>query len=258
MRLEILSLLLVGLSALGCESAPPSRTQTAQTKHTVQVQQTAELQQSKGTPVWPYLSETKESKALASNLTEKNFILVFDGSGSMGDSNCGGGRPRIFPAKDAAIRWERSVPADANIGLIAFHSRGWTRIPPTRDRKAFEQAIYSIEAGGNTPLAVAFNSAFDYLTQQAQSQLGYGEYTIVTTTDGAADSIPELSRWVDHILKVSPIQIFTIGFCIAKNHTLYQPGRTTYRSAHSPEELEEGLKDVLAEAEDFSVQEFKR
>ena len=59
----------------------------------------------------------------------------------------------FFPQKEAAIRWERSVSADANIGLIAFHRRGWTKIRPTRDRKAFEQAINSIDSGGNTPLA---------------------------------------------------------------------------------------------------------
>ena len=108
------------------------------------------------------------------------------------------------------------------------------------------------------PLAAAFNDAFNYLTQQAQSQLGYGEYTIVTTTDGEADSVPELSRRVERILKVSPIQIYTIGFCIEQNHALNQPGRTIYRSANNPKELAEGMQDVLAEAEDFSVQDFKK
>lgn len=258
MKLGTLSVLLVGLLTIGCESTPPPRTQPAQTKPMVQSQQETRPVASAKNGVWPYLSETKESTALASNLTGRNFVFVFDGSGSMGDSACGGGRPRILPAKEAAITWERSVPADANIGLIAFHSRGWKKIPPTRDRKAFEQAVSTIDAGGNTPLAVAFNEAFEYLTRQAQSQLGYGEYTIVTTTDGEADSVSALSRQVEHILKVSPVQIYTIGFCIEKNHTLNQPGRTIYRSASNPHELEAGLKDVLAEAEDFSAQDFKK
>lgn len=258
MKLGTICVLLVGLLAIGCESAPPSRTQTARTTHMVQPQQEPGPVTPAKNGVWPYLSEAKESGTLASNLTGRNFVFVFDGSGSMSDSACGGGRPRILPAKEAAIRWEKSVPADANIGLIAFYSRGWKRIPPTRDRKAFEQAINSIDAGGNTPLEAAFNDAFEYLTRQAQSQLGYGEYTIVTTTDGEADSIAALSRRVEYILKVSPIQIYTIGFCIEKNHTLNQPGRTIYRSASNPHELDAGLKDVLAEAEDFSVQDFKK
>ncbi len=251
-------MLLVGLLALGCESAPPPHTQTAKAPQTDKSQQSSAPRTSEKNQAWPYISEAKEGTSLASNLTGRNFVFVFDGSGSMGGTACGGGRPRILPAKEAAIQWERSAPADANIGLVAFHRGGWTRIPPTRDRQAFEQAIHSVESGGNTPLAAAFNDAFNYLTQQAQSQLGYGEYTIVTTTDGEADSVPELSRRVERILKVSPIQIYTIGFCIEQNHALNQPGRTIYRSANNPKELAEGLQDVLAEAEDFSVQDFKK
>jgi Ca-activated chloride channel homolog len=260
MKLGTLSIVLVSLLVIGCEATPRTRTQAARNTQAAQSRrETKSVLPKKDRGVWPYLSVSKESSTvLAPDLLAKNFVFVFDGSGSMRDPACGGGRPRILPAQEAAIRWERSVPPDANIGLVAFHSLGWTKIPPTRDRKVFEQAVNSIQAGGNTPLATAFKDAFQYLTRQAQLQLGYGEYTIVTTTDGQADSVPALSKRVERILKVSPVQIYTIGFCIAKNHTLNQPGRTIYRSANNPRELDEGLKDVLAESANFSVQDFKK
>ena len=99
MKLGTLSVLVIGLLAVGCESAPPSHTQTAKTTQTPQSQQASRPVTPEKNRLWPYLSETKESTGLASNLTGKNFVLVFDGSGSMGDSACGGGRPRILPAK---------------------------------------------------------------------------------------------------------------------------------------------------------------
>jgi Ca-activated chloride channel homolog len=248
MKFRGLIVILLTIALLGCESGPPASSKVAATI----VNSNAETSK----PMWPFI-KGEEKTQLTANLMEKNYVFVFDGSGSMGDSECGNGRPRIEPAKRAAIEWSKSVPADANVGLVAFHYDGWTHLKLSKDRTAFVSAISSIRAGNNTPLASAFRDAFEDLTQQAKSQLGYGEYTIVTTTDGEADSISALSKWVDYILQVSPIQIYTIGFCIASKHTLNQPNRMIYRSANEPTELKKGLQEVLAEAPDFDVSNFK-
>jgi Mg-chelatase subunit ChlD len=243
---------ILAIFVIGCEAGPPVQTNTAQAEPVAK--STTKKQ------VWPDVLQNVKVTSISPKLTTKNYVLVFDGSGSMADS-CGRITDRkIAVAKEAARAWIKSVPADANVGLVSFHSQQghWTKLSLSKDRQAFVNAINSVRAGGNTPLATAFKQAFSDLTLEGQAQLGYGEYVIVTITDGEADDIKALSEWVEYILKTSPIQIYTIGLCIKANHTLYQPKKTTYRSAESPEELSKGLQDVLAESEDFVMQDFKK
>ena len=75
-------------------------------------------------------------------------------------------------------------------------------------------------------------------------------------TDGEASSGEDPTRIVQWILDYSPIQIHTIGFCIGTNHSLNIPGRTVYKAADNPQQLEKGLQDVLAESEQFDISEF--
>jgi hypothetical protein len=100
--------------------------------------------------------------------------------------------------------------------------------------------------------------AYKAFTDQGRRQLGYGEYTIVVVTDGIANSIPQLQQVVDKIIATTPINIYSIGFCIGKEHSLNQPGRTLYKSADNPEQLDKGLREVLAESESFDEVEFSQ
>ena len=207
------------------------------------------------TEVWPYMEESGDA-GLADNLMAKNFVLIYDGSGSMGDVDCSGGLRKFEVARRAVSDWAMSLPADANLGLVSFHQE-WTVLDlAPGQRETFAKTVDAIYPGGTTPLTTAFKQAFSMLTRQGQSQLGYGEYTIVVITDGAADKIPDLSGFVDAVLRETPIQVYTIGFCIGEHHTLNQPGRTIYKAANNPEELRQGLKEALAEAEDFDVSDF--
>jgi Ca-activated chloride channel family protein len=63
---------------------------------------------------------------------------------------------------------------------------------------------------------------------------------------------------VDKLLGESPVVLQTIGFCIGAKHALNQAGRTMYKEANNVEELRQGLADVLAEAPQFTVTEFKK
>ncbi len=208
---------------------------------------------------WPNISEDQPVGALAENLTSRNFLLIFDGSGSMRESQCAGAKRKIDVAKKAVTAWSKSVPADANLGLYAFHSRGILKLPLAMgNRDEFMQTVDQIEPGGNTPLAEAMKYAYHALTVQGRRQLGYGEYTIVVVTDGIANSINLLQGAVDMILSKSPITIYSIGFCIGERHSLNQPGRTLYKSADNPEQLRQGLQEVLAESESFDDREFSK
>jgi Ca-activated chloride channel family protein len=236
---------------------PPAK--TAQTPATAPDTPQPEPAKSEKTKAWPYL--TGEYKvAIADNLLARNIVLIFDGSGSMSKSGCSGALTKIQAAKKAVSEWSGTVPSGANLGLVCFHGKSRNlliREMESGNRDKFIGTIQSIVAGGKTPLTPAFKEAFMMLEKQAQKQLGYGEYTIVVVTDGIANSPEDLTRAVNWILQYTPIDIYTIGFCISGDHSLNQKGRTFYRAANNPEQLRQGLKDVLAEAEEFDITEFK-
>jgi Ca-activated chloride channel family protein len=75
-------------------------------------------------------------------------------------------------------------------------------------------------------------------------------------TDGEA-SHEDPRDIVNQLIAESPVVLHTIGFCIGAEHSLNQPGRTVYQSADNPQELAQGLAEVLAEAPAFDVKKFK-
>jgi Ca-activated chloride channel family protein len=187
-----------------------------------------------------------------------NWYVVFDGSGSMSSPDCSGGHAggRIVDAKQAMIRFERDIPAGANLGLYIFdnNARG-ERVPLGRgpqNRAAFEQAVDNVEAGAGTPLGPSLDQAYAALTAQAARQGGYGSYHLVVSTDGQPDSEAEMAQAVDHIVQ-SPVVLETIGFCIASGHPLNRPGQTVYHNAMNPADLNKGLEAILAETDAFSA-----
>jgi Ca-activated chloride channel family protein len=244
------------------KSPPPSKpvpvkTATSSAQPNQPPPAAAQTQAKASQTVWPHLAEDPEEKKLAQNLTAKNYVLIFDGSGSMGEVKCSDNRKKIDVAREAVVEWSKSVPENANIGLVAFHNEGWItgKLSETR-RQDFINSVNAVIYGGKTPLTKAFQLAYSDLTRQAQKQLGYGEYTIVVVTDGIANNVGNLSQIVEAILQATPINIYTIGFCIGENHTLNQPGKTLYKAADNPQELRQGLKAVLAEADTFDDAKF--
>lgn len=216
--------------------------------------------QAKAKGVWPYLSEKTATEKISDNPLAKNYVLIFDGSGSMSETECAGSTTKAFAAKLAVKAWSNSVPRGSNVGLVAFYGVGrWAKRPlASGQADEFAKVVNGLHPGGRTPLGEAVAIAYDMLTRQARLQLGYGEYNIVVVTDGKASDPKTLVRWVTHILDNSPIIIHTIGFCIGERHTLNQKGRTIYRTANNPQQLRKGLQEVLAEAEAFDVSDFAR
>ncbi len=208
---------------------------------------------------WPFLDGDEAPLELADDLLARNYLLIFDGSGSMAEVKCSGSRPKIEVAKEAVVHWASSIPERANLGLYVFHNDRRTALPlGSGPRDEFNRTVRSVDPGGGTPLSDAFIIAYRELTKQGMRQLGYGEYTIVVVTDGIANDANRLANTVDIILANSPITVYSIGFCIGDRHSLNQPGKTVYKSAGNPEQLAEGLQDVLAESEFFDAAEFER
>lgn len=240
----------------GCGEAPQP---TKQAPKTAPPSATAkpEAQPPARQKTWPFVSEEGVDGPLAQNLTARNFILIFDASGSMGESDCAGSSRKIDIAKKAVVAWSKSVPPEANLGLYTFHNQGVSTLPlASGSREAFMKTIGRIYPGGKTPLAQAMMHAYRVFTEQGRRQLGYGEYTIVVVTDGIANDPEALQKTVDMILAKTPIVVYSIGFCIGDQHSLNQPGRTIYTSADNPAQLQEGLQKVLAESEAFDESEF--
>jgi Ca-activated chloride channel homolog len=241
----------------GCSEKTPSTPSAKSRQTSSSSQDQASTSVKPHTTAWPYISKDKTLSEMAKNPTGRNFLLIFDGSGSMQKGDCADGNRKIDVAKQAVKSWSQSVPPDANLGLLAFHDNGFLTLPlASNNREIFIRTVDQIITGGSTPLAEAMEYAYKIFTKQGRSQLGYGEYTIVVVTDGIADSIYSLKNIVDKILSQSPINIYSIGFCIDDNHSLNQPGRTIYRSAGNPDELRKGLQEVLAESESFDEKEF--
>ena len=184
-------------------------------------------------------------------ISRKNYIIIFDGSGSMTGH-------KIATAKAALKRFIMTIPRDANVGLVAFDRSGCTeRASLGTPREKIVAIVDGITAGGYTPLGGAFTIAYDRLVRQANRQSGYGEYHIVVLTDGRATDGRIMPQKVAAILAESPVVIHTIGFQIGSGHALNQPGRTYYTVADNFEELSRGLVAVLAELETFTVTTFK-
>ena len=268
-KLSIALAFLVSLVALSACSPEPEKKQKPKKppKQTVKQEQKKEVKQDSqkeqvAKAAWPFDFEKDiEGAVLTETVADKmiirNFVVIFDDSGSMADPDADGNL-KIDTAKKAVTEWSKSVPAGANVGLVTFRNGVWSLQPLTSESKnRLISTVMGIKQGGTTPLSEAFRKSFLMLTKQGLQQLGYGEYTLVVITDGEASNRVHLNKWVQFVLNNSPIQIYTIGFGIGTDHTLNQPGLTQYKPAENLAELQKGLKEVLAEAEIFDETEFK-
>ena len=206
---------------------------------------------------WPPIPKGNTVK-LAKDLFARNFFIILDASGSMEGKKCSGGKTKIDAAKVALKSFAGKVPADANLGLIVFGSRGIQELVTLDldNRDDFNSRVYNMLPGGGTPLYSAIELAYHKLKNQGVKQMGYGEYNLVVVTDGEANKGEDPTPIVNKILSESPVVIHTIGFCIGDSHSLNQKGRIIYKAANNPEDLAKGLEDTLAESPDFDITDF--
>ena len=208
---------------------------------------------------WPPLLEQGAPGAASAARPTINYYVVLDGSGSMKETECGGGKRKIAAAVSALDQFVSQVPKEANVGLLVFDDAGISeRVPLDQgNHAAVRAALQGVRAKGGTPLKSAIAEGYDKLLAQARRQLGYGEYHLVVVTDGKPEpSDEDPSELVGTLLATTPVVLHTIGFCIGTDHVLNQPGRSYYVAAESPEQLLQGLSAVLAEAPAFDQTQF--
>lgn len=249
---RLLALGLGGMILAGCDDPPQGQKSTIAAP-TTPIAKAA---------LWGSRAADRADGPLPDNATADNYYIIFDGSGSMNKRECTNGDTKLDVAKEAVARWLRSVPDSANVGLFAFDENGASeRVPMKRNAAAHGQELLDliggITAGGKTPLGAAMGTALEALGSQAVWAHGYGQYHIVVVTDGFA-SDTDLLKKVSQRIYDTPIIVHTIGFCIGETHVLNQPDLMIYVSANSPDQLAQGLENVLAESEDFVTTDFAR
>lgn len=251
LRSSFLAVALCGLVLAGCDESPKKAADPAKPRPAIKVSEQPP------TPPWPPLQEDAK---LAADPLARNYYLVFDASGSMGDRDCVEGSSKLAAAKLAVGSFARSIPPGANVGLAVFGQGGIAeRLPlAASSREQLDATIRRVAAGGGTPLKSAMDIGVRALTAQARRQLGYGEYHLVVITDGEFNPSSEDPRpTADLVLRDTPIVMHTLGFCIGEKHSLNQPGRVLYKAANSQKELEQGLAAVLAESPEFKLGQFQ-
>lgn len=259
MKMKNLLLALIAFASLalfGCEPVQQSSSQGS-----VQVGAPAEektvLPEVPGDGKWP--PAAKGAVTPAGNLLAKNYVIVFDGSGSMKENACGEGQRKIDSGKTALREFAQTIPADANVGLVVFDDSGLgERVAiglGAAHRARFLAEIEKISVNGGTPLRSAITLGGQMLGGQAQRQSGYGEYHLVVVTDGEANA-GESPTDIVMMLAKTPVIIHTIGFCIGTSHSLNKAGMVLYHEAKDLASLRKGLQEVLAESSRFDPTTF--
>jgi Mg-chelatase subunit ChlD len=138
----------------------------------------------------------KEGVVLEENKIAKNYYIVFDGSGSMGDSGCSGNVSKSEAAKNALKKFFSLLPDDVHTGLLTFDRDGIREVLPigVHSSEDLTEKVRAVQPGGGTPLSTAIYRAVKSLESQGQKQLGYGEYTLVVVTDGEASKNEDANK----------------------------------------------------------------
>jgi secreted protein with Ig-like and vWFA domain len=202
---------------------------------------------------WTWLNNTNEQPYTSDeDLLRKNYIVVFDGSGSMGGE-------RLTIAKRAATAFTGKLDPQDALGLVVFDGAGTSvRVSLAyNNSNEFQSQINDIDAGGGTPLADAMVIGYRELQKQGSKQRGYGEYHLIVITDGEASGGQDPGQLVRQIVNSTPINIHTIGFQFSGSHSLNQSGITTYYQADNYDELMNSFSSILAESTTFDVTDFQ-
>jgi Ca-activated chloride channel family protein len=145
-----------------------------------------------------------------------NLALVIDRSGSMGGE-------KIAKAREAALELVRRLAPDDIISIVAYDTRVETLVPAQKVGRArgLEEAICSLEAGGNTALHGGVARGADEVRRHSED----GRYVsrVILLSDGQANVGPsspeELGRLGASLLREG-ISVSTIGLGLGFNEDL--------------------------------------
>ena len=183
------------------------------------------------------------------DLATNNVVVVIDGSGSMSSAMQKGSQDRMSTAKEALIEVLRQVPADTQIGLLAFGdipgSNPWIFPLGPRDDEQIQKKINSINPSGGTPLGDYIKRGADRLLEERTKQHGYGTYRLLVVTDGEATDQWKVDAYTPEVISRG-ITMDAIGVDMSTAHTLATMVHS-YRSADDSASLKKAVADVFAE-----------
>lgn len=198
---------------------------------------------------WSGTSDLIQSR----NLLETNWVLIFDDSGSMNESQCSNNDAKINVAKQAAVTFVGEIPSADNVAVYLLNGTPVSGTFKFDTRQAALNQIVNSYGDGGTPLGFALREGRELLAQQAARQLGYGTYNLVVLTDGAASDADTMVTETIALFENTPIELHVIGFCLPNQHALNIEGLVRYYNASTPELLDEAFGSILAESGAFDA-----
>lgn len=253
---KLLSALTISLILAGCGQDTTTTSSNTASSSSSQTSSSTRTVAKTGNYEWKWLAGVDATNVDEESLYKKNYYFVLDGSGSMGNSpgscNRNESKNKIDIAKQAIQDFVATIPSDANVGLFAFDDSGINERAQlaTSNREHFNQKLEQVTATSSTPLHTAISKAYEKVKLQAIQQAAHGEYNIIVLTDGEADGGEDPRNIVRNISNDSPVNLYTIGFCIGEGHSLNDPDYVNYYKANDATSIIAGLSEVLAESDE--------
>jgi hypothetical protein len=178
-----------------------------------------------------------------------NLVVVFDGSGSMGDrfSKSADRGTKMQAAKKALVQILNQLPANTNLGIVVFSSsdNGWlVKLGPI-DKTNLTQKINNVREGGGTPLGRYMKDGANALLELRAKQKS-GVYKLLVVTDGESSDDIETPLTGKYGILSKSLRVEAIGVDMSNKHSLAT--KVPYRSAENAEQLTSAVKAILAES----------
>lgn len=179
-----------------------------------------------------------------------NVVVVFDGSGSMGDRFTKNPEriSKMEAAKRALIQMVDALPPGTNLGITCFSSsvNGWLVDLGPLDKEAAKIKISGVKQGGGTPLGQYMKEGANALLQLRAKQKGAGTYKLVIITDGESSDDIDTPLSGKHGILSKGLKAEAIGVDMYSKHSLAT--KIPYRSADNLDQLNTAIKEVVAES----------
>lgn len=187
--------------------------------------------------------------AAPSFASQQNIVVVFDGSGSMGDRFTKSQEriTKMEAAKRALILLLSQLPENTNLGIVVFsnNQNGWlVKLGPV-DKKDLAKKINGVQEGGGTPLGKYMKLGANALLELRAKQKS-GVYKLIIVTDGESSDDAETPLTGQYGILSKGLQVQAIGVDMSTRHALAT--KVSYQSAESAEQLTSAVKNVLAES----------
>ena len=94
---------------------------------------------------------------------------------------------RLAAAVSAADRFVEEIPKTYSVGLVAFGSRAYVAVPPTRDRTVIEQGLADLRPGEGTAIGDAVLLSAQLGQRQREADGVVPPTSVLVISDGARD-----------------------------------------------------------------------